>query len=277
MHKIQRKDIYGVMQCWIMTVKDHSTGLMFCVALPNKRADFVAHELEKYFGLVGYHHIFHTDNGKEFTAFVVADLLKANNPTCAIVTGHPRTPRDQGSVESGNKIFQRILKSIQDDRVQAGLDDNWTSFLGQVTSCCNNQASQMLNSVTLYKAVFGQDYTQASKCSITELMQCRTIWDCLKVSPDDRIAKFVTEELSNNEEEEDDNASDYFSATKHDDESVQDRKQPPEHLVEELVDEIPPQSGVNTTVPPSMPARPVRAEQSTPVSNRSCCLFVRSF
>lgn len=131
MRKMQRKDIYGVMQRWIMTIKDHSTGLMFCIALPNKRADFVAHELEKYFGLVGYPHIFHTDNGKEFTASVVADLLKVNNPNCAIVTGCPRTPRDQGSVESANKILQRILKSIQDDRVQAGLDDNWTSFLGQ--------------------------------------------------------------------------------------------------------------------------------------------------
>ncbi len=103
---MQRKGVYGVVQHWTMTVKDHSTGLMFCVALPNKRADFVAHELEKYFGLVGYPHIFHADNGKEFTAFVVADLLKANNLTYAIVTGHPRTPRDQGSVESGNKILQ---------------------------------------------------------------------------------------------------------------------------------------------------------------------------
>ncbi len=43
-----------------MTVKDHSTGLIWLAALPYKRADFVAFELEKYFGFVGYPHIFHT-------------------------------------------------------------------------------------------------------------------------------------------------------------------------------------------------------------------------
>ncbi len=37
-----------------MTVKDHSTGLVYLVALPRKKAEFVAAELEKYFGYVGY-------------------------------------------------------------------------------------------------------------------------------------------------------------------------------------------------------------------------------
>jgi hypothetical protein len=52
--------MYGQMQSWIMTVKDHSTGLMYLCALPRKKADFVAAELEKFFGLVGYPTIFHT-------------------------------------------------------------------------------------------------------------------------------------------------------------------------------------------------------------------------
>jgi hypothetical protein len=122
----------------------------------------------------------------------------------------------------------------------------------------------MLNSVTSYKAVFGQDYTQATKCSITELRQCRTIWDRLKVSPDDRIAKFVREELI---AEEDDDALDYFSATKnHDGESVlQDRKQPPELLVQELVDELRPPSGVNTTAP--LLCLPVQSGQNSPLQS----------
>jgi uncharacterized UPF0160 family protein len=52
--------VYGHMQQWIMTVKDHSTGFIYLVALPRKMAKFMAAELEKYFGLVGYPSIFHT-------------------------------------------------------------------------------------------------------------------------------------------------------------------------------------------------------------------------
>jgi hypothetical protein len=43
-----------------MTAKDHSTSLAYPAALPRKTAKFVAAELEKYFGFVGYPHIFHT-------------------------------------------------------------------------------------------------------------------------------------------------------------------------------------------------------------------------
>ncbi len=48
------------MQHWIMTIKDHSTGLVHLTMLPRKTAMFVAVKLEKYFGFVGYPHIFHT-------------------------------------------------------------------------------------------------------------------------------------------------------------------------------------------------------------------------
>lgn len=60
MRTMRKKDVYGQMQRWIMTVKDHSTGLVYLVALPRKKAEFVAAELEKYFGYVGYPNIFHT-------------------------------------------------------------------------------------------------------------------------------------------------------------------------------------------------------------------------
>ncbi len=52
--------MYGQMQYWIITVKDHSTGLVYLCVLPWKRAAFVAVELEKFFGFVGYPEIFHT-------------------------------------------------------------------------------------------------------------------------------------------------------------------------------------------------------------------------
>jgi hypothetical protein len=60
MRTMRKMDVYGVMQHWIMIVKDHSTGLVYLAPLPRKTAEFVANELEKYFGFVGYPHIFHT-------------------------------------------------------------------------------------------------------------------------------------------------------------------------------------------------------------------------
>ncbi len=60
MRTMRKKDVYGVMQRWIMTVKDHSTGLVYLTVLPRKTAVVVAAEFEKYFGFVGYPHIFHT-------------------------------------------------------------------------------------------------------------------------------------------------------------------------------------------------------------------------
>jgi hypothetical protein len=57
---MRKNDMYGVMLRRIMTVKDHSTGLVYLALLPRKTAVFVANKLEKYFGFVGYPHIFHT-------------------------------------------------------------------------------------------------------------------------------------------------------------------------------------------------------------------------
>ncbi len=60
MPMMRKRDVYGQMQRWIMTVKDHSTGLVYLCALPRKRAVFVAAKLEKLFGFVGYPEFFHT-------------------------------------------------------------------------------------------------------------------------------------------------------------------------------------------------------------------------
>jgi hypothetical protein len=61
-----------------------------------------------------------SDNGKEFIASIVVDLLKESNPNCYVVTGHPRTPRDQGSVESANNVVQQVLKRASRQRIICG-------------------------------------------------------------------------------------------------------------------------------------------------------------
>jgi hypothetical protein len=60
MRSMRKRDVYGRMQCWIMTIKDHSTGLVYLCSLLQKKAAYVASELEKYFGFIGYPEIFHT-------------------------------------------------------------------------------------------------------------------------------------------------------------------------------------------------------------------------
>jgi hypothetical protein len=165
------------------------TGLVYLTAIPRKTAVFAAAELEKYFGFVGYPHIFHTgmqnlelknyldllcysiirfvihctifdiDNGKEFITQLVVDLMKQNNLNCFIVTGCPRNPCDQGSVERAKKLVQRVMKSISFQHCLAGLEVNWTRFLGLVMAKCNSHSGRKKYCVSNYEAVFGQKCT----------------------------------------------------------------------------------------------------------------------
>jgi hypothetical protein len=80
MRTMRKCDVYGQMQRWIMTVKDHSTGLVYLCALPRKKAKFTAAELEKFFGFVGYPEIFHTGVDtimltQSVDVFVLADYI----------------------------------------------------------------------------------------------------------------------------------------------------------------------------------------------------------
>ncbi len=64
-----------MLMSWILTLKDHATLLVYLCTLPRKRANLIAYKLQEIFGIIGYPMIFHTDNGKEFTAKVVLEFL----------------------------------------------------------------------------------------------------------------------------------------------------------------------------------------------------------
>ncbi len=106
---LRKRDPFGVLVHWIMTLKDHATGFIYMCALPKKRANLVTYKLHEIFGVIGSPKIFHTDNGKEFTAKVVLKLLCSLNTNILSVTGRPRQPQDQGSVESMNKFVKRNI------------------------------------------------------------------------------------------------------------------------------------------------------------------------
>ena len=94
--KLRKRDPFGVLMCWVLTIKDHVTRLMYLCALPRKRPDLIAYKHQEIFGLIGYPKIFHTDNGKEFTAKSIIKFLHHLNPNVLNVTGPPRHPHDQG-------------------------------------------------------------------------------------------------------------------------------------------------------------------------------------
>jgi transposase InsO family protein len=93
----------------IVTVKDHFTGFVILDCIPRKTPEMVASVLNKIFGSYGYPRILHTDNGKEFTVKLLIQSMKEHSPLMVTVTGRPRTPRDQGSVENMNKHVKKAL------------------------------------------------------------------------------------------------------------------------------------------------------------------------
>jgi transposase InsO family protein len=142
-----------------MTLKNHASGLTYICALPRKQAHLIAYKLQEIFGVIGYPKIFHTDNGKEFTARCVVELLRKLNPNIMSVTGRPRCPHDQGSVENVNKMVKRVLGMVLAERRLVGENPNWTEVLGSVASTINSQCGRGKNDVTAFEAVFVRSWT----------------------------------------------------------------------------------------------------------------------
>ena len=212
MRKFAQRDIYGIVQRWIIVLKDHFSGLTYITSIPRKRARYVAHELNKIFGLIGYPNVFHTDNGKEFTAKIVIAMLREFNPNILTVTGRPRTPRDQGCVENMNKLVKKILFSMLSDSMREGKDTNWTYLLPRITAVVNSNKSRGKNSVTAYETVFGQPYDQELSCTLDEARKCYTVTEKLKVSRDDRIASlFVSDDKASSPPIADGDTDGYWS------------------------------------------------------------------
>jgi IS30 family transposase len=221
--KLRKRDPFGVLMRWVLTIKDHATGITYICALPRKQAHLIAYKLQEIFGFIGYPKIFHTDNGKEFTAKCVLEFLRNLNPNIVSVTGRPRRPRDQGSVENVNKMVKRVLGSVLAERRLAGQNPNWTEVLGSVAAAINSQSGRCKNDVSAYEAVFGDKYDHPMSCTKSEARRCWTLSHRMKVTNDPEFEEFCrenyviedgNEDYTDNEgglKEEDDDDSGYFS------------------------------------------------------------------
>ncbi len=135
---------------WLLVVKDHFTGLTYLVSIPKKRQLHGIHELCVMFGLCGYPSILYTDNGTEFTSKEIVPAVKELNEQILMVTGRPRKPSNQGSVESRNKLLKQLIKSEENIQIASREIPNWTKTLGKVMSAVNS-----LQQHSAYEAVFG--------------------------------------------------------------------------------------------------------------------------
>jgi transposase InsO family protein len=93
---------------YICHVHDHFSRFSWARAMTTKQAKEVALFLFEIFTTFGAPLILHSDNGKEFVANIIHELLKLWTGI-NVVNGRPRHPQSQGCVERGNKILQERL------------------------------------------------------------------------------------------------------------------------------------------------------------------------
>jgi hypothetical protein len=71
---------------------------------------------------------------------------------------------------------------------------NWTKLHGQVMAVCNSHSGRGKHSVSSYEAVFGQKYHPQLKCNMSEMRECCSIFQKLKLSPDERLETYVRQQ-----------------------------------------------------------------------------------
>ncbi|KRX76741.1 KRAB-A domain-containing protein 2 [Trichinella sp. T6] len=93
---------------YIMTYLNHFAKFCILSPLKSKRAEEVASKLLEIFLTFGAPSILQSDNGREFSYVIIAEL-KTCWPELKLVTGRPRHPQSQGAVERLNGVVQDKL------------------------------------------------------------------------------------------------------------------------------------------------------------------------
>jgi len=84
-------------------------------------------------------------------------------------------------------------------------------------SVCNSHSGIRKNSVSSYEAVFEQKYHQQIQCNLSEMRECKSIFQILTLSPNERLQTYVSEhnivdievqDMDDNDDNDDDDSSD---------------------------------------------------------------------
>ncbi|XP_063827754.1 uncharacterized protein LOC135077121 [Ostrinia nubilalis] len=136
---------------WLLQYQDHLTKFSFLRPLKSKQAKEVAIEMLKIFLEVGCPHILQSDNGREFTASVLKEIVSLW-PACKIVNGRPRYPQSQGSIERSNQDVKNMIRAWMTDNKST----NW-SIGCYFVQFQKNSSYHSTIARTPYKALFGED------------------------------------------------------------------------------------------------------------------------
>ena len=174
-------DGHGVECKFLMVLKDHFARFVCMRAIPSKHAQHVAYELSNLFGMIGYPVTYHSDNGGEVHSKEVLKIVRELHPHCTTVTGRPREPRDQGSVERANQVIKKIFSNFEEEERLAGRVPNWTFLVGRVMAAINSSASKGRDNQSPYSIVFGMDFYAPCPISTDVLRTAETVEDISKL------------------------------------------------------------------------------------------------
>jgi hypothetical protein len=161
---------------WLANLKDRFTQLKHLFPVPNKEPKFVASGLCHIFGLLGYPLVHQSGNGNEVSAQEIIDMLHDMDPKTVTVTGRPRTPREQGSVERDNATVKRAIAKMVAERKRADPQNsqkhNWLSVCPLVMSGLNSATCQRGKSeVSPCLMVFGMPFDEPLCTQSTEVLR----------------------------------------------------------------------------------------------------------
>lgn len=146
---------------WLLMYRDNTTEFVNLRPLKTKRAVEVASELMKIFLIFGPPSILQSDNGQEFDANVIKELV-AMWPNCKIVHEDSRRPQTQGNFESSNQDIENMLQAWMNENQST----NWSMGCFFVQYLKNSSTHQKMGG-SPYKALFGREpNTRLKRCEV---------------------------------------------------------------------------------------------------------------
>ncbi|XP_049874566.1 KRAB-A domain-containing protein 2-like [Pectinophora gossypiella] len=177
---------------WLLQYQDHLTKFCFLRPLKSKQAKEVAIEILKIFLEVGCPHILQSDNGREFTASVLKEIVSLW-PACKIINGRPRYPQSQGSIERSNQDIKNMIRAWMTDNKST----NW-SIGCYFVQFQKNSSYHSTIARSPYKALFGED----PKLGLSSTYLSKNIIS--KLENEEDLQKLF-EEINNNKEQNSEN------------------------------------------------------------------------
>ena len=116
-------------------LRDHFTRFSWTCPLRTKEAIEVAAFLFSVFTVFGPPFILQSDNGREFTAQIIYELLSLWKDI-HIINGRPRHPQSQGSVENANKTLKNAISAWMEENSR----NDWSISLPTITCKCLRQS-----------------------------------------------------------------------------------------------------------------------------------------